>query len=178
VAVSFALLVGAGLTLRSVWEMQSVDPGFDPHDVLAVHVDVDFAYYKTPTLRRGFFDALLERARAIPGVNIAAISSTYPLDAGANSVVGAIVKGSTLPADAVPPQAQFEVATPEFFQTVGVRLLRGRVFGPEDGADAPLTMVVNQALARQLFGDADPIGQQVALRDQPEQLHHSVGVRA
>jgi len=178
VAVSFALLVGAGLTLRSVWEMQSVDPGFDPHDVLAVHVDIDFAYYKTPALRRGFFDALLERARAIPGVNIAAISSTYPLDAAGNNVVGALVKGATLPADAVPPQAQFEVATPEFFQTVGVRLLRGRLFGPEDRADAPPTLVVNQALARALFGDADPIGQQVALSYQPDQFRTIVGVVA
>lgn len=178
VAVSFALLVGAGLTLRSVWELQSVDAGFDPRGVLAVHVDLDFTVYRTGEERRAFYDALLERARSIPGVNVAAISSTYPLDTAGNNVVPVSVQGQALDAGATPPQAQFEVASPEFFQAVGVRLLRGRTFTAEDRQGAPLTVVVNQALATRLFGSADPIGRQIALAFQPEAWRTVVGVVA
>jgi predicted permease len=178
VAISFALLVGAGLTLRSVWQMQTVDAGFDPHDVLAVHVDLDFAFYKTPDLRRAFYTKLLERARSLPGVNIAAISSTYPLDAVGNNLVGVIVKGEPTAPNTTPPQAQFETASPGFFQTVGIRLLRGRAFGPEDRPDGPPTLVINQALAKQLFGNANPIGQQIALGFQANTFRTVVGVVA
>ncbi|MEO8504684.1 MAG: ABC transporter permease [Acidobacteriota bacterium] len=178
VAISFALLIGAGLTLRSVWELQNVDAGFDPHNVLAVHIDLDFSHYTTAELRAHFYDALLERARALPGVNIAAISSTYPLDSAGNNILGVLAKGQPTSFGAVLPQAQFEAASPEFFQTVGVRLLQGRTFTDADRVGAPPVVVINQALAKTLFGEADPIGQQMALGFQPNTWNTVIGVVA
>ncbi len=178
VAVSFTLLVSAGLTLRSVATLQNVDAGFEPQGVLAVQMDLDVTYYKTGDLRRAFFDALLSRVRALPGVSAAAISSSYPLGTADSRPVGLVVPGQPIAADAAPPQAQYEVAGPGFFQTVGVRLLRGRAFGPEDRKDSPLVVVINRSLAARLFGDADPIGRQIAMSFQPTALRTVVGVVA
>ncbi|HVT17123.1 MAG TPA: ABC transporter permease [Thermoanaerobaculia bacterium] len=178
VAVSFLLLVGAGLTLRSIAKLQAVDAGFDPANVLAVAVDLDWAHYKTPELRRVFHRALLARARSLPGVATAAYSSNYPLDGTGFRTAGVRLEGREV-ADSEVPQAGLRFASSEVFTALGIRLERGRGFADTDRDGAPRVAVLGHALAGRLFGAEDPVGRRIALAfDDPPIWHTVVGVIA
>ncbi|HYL06229.1 MAG TPA: ABC transporter permease [Thermoanaerobaculia bacterium] len=178
VAVSFLLLVSAGLTLRSIWKLQAVDAGFDPQNVLALTVDLDWAHYKTAGERRAFHRVLLEKARALPGVAAAAYSSSYPLDgigrgSGSVRVEGRDTAGANL------PQAGFRMASPDVLRALGIRIERGRGLESGDRDGAPRVAVLGHALADQLFGQEDPIGRRIAVGSaQPPVWRTVVGVIA
>jgi putative ABC transport system permease protein len=178
VAVSFLLLVGAGLTLRSIWKLQAVDAGFNAENVLALAIDLDWAHYQTPEQRRAFHRALLERVRDLPGIAAAAYSSSYPLDGAGRGTTGVRVEGrQTAAADL--PQAGFRIASPGVWKALGIRLERGRGFEGADRDGAPRVAVLGHALAGRLFGSEDPIGRRVALDAiRPPNLHTVIGVIA
>ena len=173
VAVSFLLLVSAGLTLRSIWKLQAVDAGFDPENVLALKVDLDWAHYQTPEERRLFHRALLEKARALPGVATAAYSSSYPLDGFGGSTVGVRVEGRDV-ADASLPEGGFRIASADVFKTLGIRIERGRGFEDADRDGAPRVAVLGHALASRLFGAEDPVGRRVAYGPRQAPLWYTV----
>jgi predicted permease len=177
VAVSFLLLVCAGLTLRSVWKLQAVDAGFNPENVLAVAVDLDWAHYKTPALRRTFQRALLEKARALPGVAAAAYSSNYPLDGTGRATAGVRVEGRAV-ADSDLPQADFRFASPGAFAALGIRIERGRGLKDADRENGPPVAVLGHALAHRLFGSEDPVGRRVTFGPGTPLWHTVVGVIA
>jgi putative ABC transport system permease protein len=177
VAVSFLLLVSAGLTLRSVWNLQAVDAGFNPENVLAVAVDLDWAHYKTPALRRIFQRALLEKARALPGVAAAAYSSSYPLDGTGRNTAGVQVEGRNV-ADADLPQAGLRSASAGALATLGIRIERGRGFDGTDRDGAPPVAVLGHGLASRLFGSEDPVGRRVTFGPGKPLWHIVVGVIA
>jgi predicted permease len=178
VAVSFLLLVSAGLTLRSIWKLQAVDAGFNAENVLALAIDLDWAHYKTPEQRRAFHRALLDRTQALPGVATAAFSSSYPLDGLGNGTVGLRVEGRDIAAPNL-PQAGFRIASNDVFKALGIRLERGRGFEITDRDGAQRVAVLGHALASQLFGAENPIGRRVALASsQKPQWHTIVGVIA
>ncbi len=177
VAVSFLLLVGAGLTLRSVWKLQAVDAGFNPENVLAVAVDLDWAHYKTSPLRRTFQRARLEKARALPGVAAAAFSSSYPLDGTGRSTGGVRVEGRVV-ADADLPQAGFRFASPGAFAALGIRIERGRGLEDTDREGGPPVAVLGHALANRLFGSEDPLGRRLTFGAGTPLWHTVVGVIA
>ncbi|HXO26483.1 MAG TPA: ABC transporter permease [Thermoanaerobaculia bacterium] len=177
VAVSFMLLVGAGLTLRSVWKLQAVDAGFNPENVLAVAVDLDWAHYKTLPLRRTFQRALLEKARALPGTAAAAYSSNYPLDGLGRATSGVRVQGRAV-ADADLPQADFRFASPGAFAALGIRIERGRGIEETDRDGGPPVAVLGHGLASRLFGSEDPVGRRVTFGPGTPLWHTVVGVIA
>jgi putative ABC transport system permease protein len=177
VAVSFLLLVGAGLTLRSVWKLQAVDAGFNPENVLAVAVDLDWAHYKTLALRRTFQRTLLEKARALPGVAAAAYSSNYPLDGTGRATAGVRVEGRAV-ADTDLPQADFRFASPGAFAALGIRIERGRGLEETDRDGGPPVAVLGHALASRLFGSEDPVGRRVTFGPGTPLWHTVVGVIA
>jgi putative ABC transport system permease protein len=177
VAVSFLLLVGAGLTLRSVWNLQAVDAGFNPENVLAVAVDLDWAHYKTPELRRVFQRALLEKASELPGVAASAYSSSYPLDGTGRSTAGVRVEGRAI-ADADLPQAGLRAASAGALATLGIRIERGRGLDATDRAGAPPVAVLGHGLANRLFGSEDPVGRRVTFGSGTPEWHTVVGVIA
>jgi len=178
VAVSFLLLVSAGLTLRSIWNLQAVDAGFDPENVLALTVDLDWAHYKTAGERRAFHRLLLERARALPGVTAAAYSSSYPLDGLGRGTTGVRVEGRAA-ARADLPQAEFRIASSDVWRTLGIRIERGRGLDGGDRDGAPRVAVLGHALAAQLFGAEDPVGRRIAVGSrQPTAWCTVVGVIA
>ena len=177
VAVSFMLLVGAGLTLRSVWKLQAVDAGFNPENVLAVAVDLDWAHYKTPAQRRTFQRALLEKARALPGVAADAYSSNYPLDGTGRATSGVRVEGRAV-ADSDLPQADFRFASPGAFTSLGIRIERGRGLEETDRDGGPRVAVLGHALASRLFGSEDPVGRRVTFGPGTPLWHTVVGVIA
>jgi putative ABC transport system permease protein len=163
IALSLVLLVGAGLTIKSFIRLQHVPTGFNPDNLLAIGITPPAARYTDPRQRADFYERTLDALRALPGVQAAGATSRLPLLPG-NSTRGLMVAG--LP-PTTPTGADFRTATPDYFRTMGIPLLRGRVFEEADREDRPLVAIVSSALAQRFWPDRDPIGQQFSI-DQPE----------
>jgi len=162
VAISFVLLIGAGLLLRSFVKLRAVDPGFDSDRVLTAVVDLDWAKYDTSEKRRAYFRAMLDRLGREPGVEKAALSLTFPLNDTERFDQQVVVDRGT-PPPPVGPAADFRLASPDYFRTIGMSLLRGRVFTARDTADARPVAIINLSMARRYFGDTDPVGRRLSL---------------
>jgi putative ABC transport system permease protein len=166
VAVSFVLLVGAGLMLRSLFKLQKVNPGFDPERVLVMRVTANWSKYTTGQQYRDLSLRLVERARAAPGVLSAAMASTYPLnplglaDGGFN--VNFQIEGRPPNPNEPAPQVDYRVASADYFQTIRLPLLKGRLFTEADDAQARQVAVINQTMARHRWGDEDPVGKRIS----------------
>ncbi len=161
VAVSFLLLVTAGLFVRSVQRAGRVDLGFrQDHEFMAT-VDVALARYDSVEGRR-FFRALVQRASDLPGVRSAALGFDIPLGTDHNDL-GIYADLPTLVQDKGHTNVERNVVTPRYFSALGIRLLRGRVFEEGDDSAAPRVMVINAAMAARLWPRQDPVGQRVRL---------------
>ena len=153
--LAVTLLAGAGLLLRSFAQLQAVSPGFSTAGVLTFDVAV-----RNP--RPGFFDEAIERLRALPGVDGAALVSQIPATGrGIGAWVNILER--PLPANQTPPAEAYRVISPEYFSTVGIPLVRGRFPTRDDRLDGQRSVVINQALARRYWPDADPIGKEIYL---------------
>jgi putative ABC transport system permease protein len=166
ISLAVVLLVGAGLLLRSFSALTRVSPGFDPDNLLVVNLPLSPRTYQDPAVRTGAVERIVEGARRLPGVRNAAITTTLPM-AGA----GATIHFNRM---AFPPRgpddyvmAGLRAATPEYLATLGVPLLRGRLFTDRDREGAAPVVVVNEWMARQFFPDLDPIGQRIQLGTEP-----------
>jgi macrolide transport system ATP-binding/permease protein len=154
VALSLIALVAAGLFLRSLQETQRIDPGFETNRVFALSFNLGREGY-TPERGLQFHERLLERAAALPGALSASVAQNRPFQGGfARSV---LLEGSEA-AEQNRTLVQVNTVTPGYFQTVGISLMRGRDFTPQDTADTPLVVVVNETMADRYFGGADAIG--------------------
>jgi predicted permease len=165
VALALVLTVGAGLLVRSFRQLQRVDPGFDARGVLTVELDLPRTRYDSPEKVTGFWDELVRRGRALPGVTAAAATSNLPLTPASWSS-GFSIAGR--PPD-LAAQAVHREISPDYFRVMRVPVLRGRAFTREDaGAAAPGVVLINQALARKYFAGQDPIGQRVSFDQVPD----------
>jgi predicted permease len=153
VALSIVLVVAAGLFLRALQRAASIDPGFDPRGVEIASLDLSLGGY-TDATGPVFARELLERVRAIPGVQSATLSAQLPLSMG-----GMGLGGLSLPGQENGIDADWNVVEPNYFATLRTPLLRGRDFTTADDAHAPLVAIINETLARHFFANADPIGQ-------------------
>ena len=164
-ALALMLLAGAGLMLKTLGRLLSVDPGFRPDRVLALQFSlVGDAYAQDPAVV-AFQDRLLERVRALPGVEAAALAGQIPLG-GNGDRFGFHVDGRRVAANpAEDPSAERYSVTPDYFRVMGIALERGRLFTGEDRAAAVPVMVISQTTARQLFGGEDPLGRRVRIGD-------------
>jgi putative ABC transport system permease protein len=167
VALSFMLLMGAGLMMRSLLKLQSVNPGFNPENVLTLRVSPNGYRYNTSEKYRDFMLRVLDRARSQPGVLSAALGSTYPMNAigirfGPNNQP---FKIENRPQDsgAPPLTADIRSVTPAYFDTIKMPLVKGRVFTDNDDDKAPQVAVINQSLAKHYWGDEDPIDRRIML---------------
>jgi len=148
-------LVGATLLVRSFAELRGVDLGFETERVLVANLPLPAERYSTGEARFAFFEALTERARAIPGVEAVGFANRFPLRGGWES--GIDFDGDTSGAD---HSAAFQAIGGDYFRALGVSLRRGRAFGPSDGKGAPGAAVVNEAFVRRFLASRpDPIGQ-------------------
>ncbi len=163
VAVSFVLLIGAGLMLRSLWRLQSVDAGIRTENVLSMRVALNFSKYTTPALRAQFLTTLAERLRDIPGVRSAGGAGTFPMNEGGGFLAGVRIQGQPEVEAARLPRAEVQAATPGYFQTVGIPLLRGRLIDDRDIADRESVAVISDSMARQFFPNADPVGARISI---------------
>ena len=162
-AVTVVLLAAAGLATRSLLELRRVDPGFDPASVLTMRLTPSRDTYTTAALRTAFNDDVLARVRALPGVQTAALATSFPLLSGQPFNVPFQVEGRPLEPDQTPPQAEVRVASDGYFATIGTPVLRGRAFGAEDRVESVPVAVVNRSLARRLWPEGDPLNARVSL---------------
>jgi putative ABC transport system permease protein len=162
VAISFLLLVGAGLMVRSHRELQRVDPGFDPENVLTAGIDLPFSKYSGLQPVLAFFGALEERVTAQPGVVSVGVASAVPLGGAVNAPDFSIV-GQPTPPGRPEPQATLYMASEGYFRTLEIPVLTGRGFTERDREDAPGAVVVSRSLARRYFSGQDPLGKQIVI---------------
>jgi putative ABC transport system permease protein len=157
VAVALVLLVGGGLLMRTFLRLQSADLGFDPSNVLVGFVLPPQAPYPDATTRIAFYDQLLEKSAALPGVRKAALASVIPL--GGDSDMDLLIEGRPLPRHAAEATVSwYRVISAEYFEAMGIRLVKGRAFAP---GEAQPTLVLNETLARKFWPGDDPLGQRV-----------------
>ncbi|HET9387461.1 MAG TPA: ABC transporter permease [Gemmatimonadales bacterium] len=160
VALALVLLAGAGLMLKSLWHLQSTSIGIDTDGVVIARLGLPGARYDAES-SRAFYAALLERIRGVPGVQYAAFGNCPPASGGCSRT--SILFDLTSAFSGRDPLVGSYWASPEYFSTLGIRLLRGRLFDDHDRAGRPNVVLINETAARQFWPNADPIGQIVRI---------------
>ncbi|MEA2261167.1 MAG: hypothetical protein QOJ51_3992, partial [Acidobacteriaceae bacterium] len=174
VALSVVLLIGAGLMIRSLWKLQTIDPGFDQRNVLTLAVMVPKHQFTEPTQESQFFDQVLQRVRSLPGVESAGAVDDLPLLGGSNQPVAA--EGHPVVALSEQPEVSVRVATPGYLQAMRIPLLEGRSISAGDTADAAPVVVISQTMAKQLWPNQNPIGRHLKLSFFSDKDREVVGV--
>lgn len=167
VAISLMLLVGAGLMTRSFLSLLKTDPGFNPDNVLTMNLVIPGAKYKDDAGFTGFYNAVVERVKTIPGVESAAAVNFLPLG-GSNASDAYFVEGEPDPQPGHENLGRYRVCTPDYFRTLGIRLVKGRAFTDQDKAGAPKVMIVNETMVRKHWPNQDPIGKRVHFFGPPD----------
>jgi putative ABC transport system permease protein len=157
VALSLALLVGAGLMVRSLVALNRVDVGFEPSGVLAANISFPRAAYPTKASELAFFEAAVERLRQTPGIQQAAFATGLPMR-GAWTSGFELERGEPRAAGAPMEQAGFQAVSAGYFDTLGIRLLHGRALAHSDRTGAMPVAVVGEAFGRKFLGGKNPIG--------------------
>jgi putative ABC transport system permease protein len=160
VALSLMLLVSAGLLLRSFLQLVKTNPGFDSENLMTMNLVLPSAKYKEPPQRVAFYSDLVKRVEALPGVSSAALVNHLPLG-GSNSSTSILIEGLPEPPPGQEFEARYRVCTPNYFQTMGIPVLRGRAFTDQDRDGAQLAVIVNETFARKYWPDADPVGKRM-----------------
>jgi putative ABC transport system permease protein len=176
-ALSLILLVTSGLMIRSLGEIAQRGAGVEIESRLSFAVNPPRARYPEKVLRDTFFEGLVERLSALPQVKRASASASLPLGAGGSTVNRVhLIEDHPEPPDGPEHRASWNVVAPDYFRTIGIRLVRGRVFTKTDNADATPVIVINQTLADQMFPDQNPIGQRIRSWRDENLLREIVGV--
>jgi predicted permease len=161
VSLSVVLLTGAGLLVRTLLNLYSVDVGADLEGVLTVEVPLAGAGGRTTPEVREAYELMRSQIAALPGVTDAGVGSSVPLREN-DFELEIKAEGVAVDPDVPTPRAEYRTATPDYFRAAGIPLIAGREFEPTDQSDAALVVIVNEALAEQMFPGRDPIGQRVA----------------
>ena len=160
VALALVMLVGGGLMINSFIRLQAVESGFNTESVLTMRLSLARERYPRAQIEP-FFQQLRERVEAIPGVTSVATTSQYPPNVFWSRKVW--IDGRELDSEATLPTAYMTIASPAYFQTLGIPLKRGRVLAEADVEGAPAVSVINETLARRYFPGEDPIGRRIKL---------------
>ena len=162
VAVSMILLIGAGLFVRSLGNAQNVEPGFEDTQAAIVSFDVAHGGYTEEEAGHAFYNRYVQRVTALPGIESAAVVSIMPLGASV-STQELLLEGQELAPDENPPTVDFNVASPEYFATMGIPIVRGRTFSILDTETAPAVAIVSEAMAKRFWGTQDVVGKRLYL---------------
>ena len=160
VALAVVIVTAAGLLLKSFWRLHQVDLGFDTRQVLAAEVPLPSFDRDTAGRAPAFYDAIVERARTLPGVHAAAAASALPFGVTAYPAAMEVEEHPT-PAGGVPALPVRIVVTPDYFRVLDIPLLRGRAFTDADRAGAPAVALIDATAAKRLWPGEDAIGQRI-----------------
>jgi putative ABC transport system permease protein len=159
IALSFVLFIGAGLLVKSFHQLTAIAAGFDAQGVLTARIALPLDQYQSVDLQRAFFQRLAEKLQALPGVASAGATASIPLRG--NVMMSTVQIEGQPPTDfgvANVPITRVNSVTPGYFAALRVPLMEGRLLDERDGAEAPNSVVVNQAFVRRFFEKEDPIG--------------------
>ncbi len=178
IAIALVVLVGAGLLLQSFARLGRVDPGMQTTRLLTARITLPDVAYPRPEMIVNFYDRLIARLRATPGVAVA--STTFPLPlSGAVSATSFALAARPFPPNQNPSEVTQLVGT-DYFQAMGIPLLRGRRFADSDRLGSKPVVIVNQRFAEKYFPGEDPVGQQIkpswAMGNEPPQMREIIGV--
>jgi putative ABC transport system permease protein len=176
-ALSLVLLVTSGLMIRSMGQIARRGAGVEMESRLSFAVNPPRARYPKKALRDTFFEDLVDRLKALPQVKRASASASLPLGAGGSTVFRVhLIENHREPPDGPEHRASWNVVAPDYFRTLGIRLVRGRVFTSTDTANATPVIIINQTLADRMFPDQNPIGQRIRSWRDENLLREVVGV--
>ena len=175
VALSIVLLVGAGLMIRSFQQLQNVAPGFESRGVLTMTAAVARAKFPQPEQFINFFEQILQRVRALPGVEAAGVIDDIPLDQNGSHQPIAI-EGQPEVAMADQPEVDVRLISKSYLHAMHIPLLRGRDFSDQDVSGRPESILISESMAKRFWPDQDPIGKRVKLTFSPDQFREVVGV--
>jgi putative ABC transport system permease protein len=167
IALAMLLLVGAGLLLRSFSRLQDIAPGFQADHLLVADLPLSQTTYAKPEQRFEFYDRLVERAKTLPGVRSAAAASFLPVSGG-----GGLLHFNITGRPPKSPQdytaTGYRTITPNYFETLGVPLLQGRLFRPADNEKGPAVVVINATMAHTYFPGENPLGKRIQVGAIPD----------
>ena len=174
VALSIVLLIGAGLMLRSLWNLQNTNPGFDARNVLTMALEVPKNQFTKPAEEHGYLGQVLQRIRALPGVESAGGVDDLPLSGGSNQPVA--VEGRPVVPMSEQPEVSVREVTPGYFDAMKISLLEGRRIQEGDTADSNAVVVISKSMANQFWPHESPIGHHLKLTFFPDRERTVVGV--
>jgi len=174
VALSLVLLVGATLMIRTLWNLRSVHPGFVSDRVLTMRLGIAANEFSTEAQQVQFYEQLLQRVRALPGVQSAAVTDDLPLEGGSMQPVA--VEGQPTVEMAHQPEVSVRLLSPQFMKTMGIPIVRGREITDADTATSAPVVLVSESMAKQFWPNEDPIGKRLTLTFFPKQVRQVVGV--
>lgn len=166
ITLAFVLLMSAGLMGKSLLQLLNVDPGYDPHNVLTAGVYVYGDRYKQADAELNFYDQGMQRLRATPGIDGAAMVSTLPL--ASSDRRGFHIKERPLANEAAAPSPDTYAVSPDYFNVMRIPLVHGRVFTNADRAGAPGVALISDSCAKAVFPGEDPIGRHIQLGDRDD----------
>jgi putative ABC transport system permease protein len=164
IALAFVLLVGAGLVLRSFVSLLQVDPGFAADKVVAIQAFI-WDRFNKPEQRETYIRETLERIEALPGVEAAGVTTAIPLlGSSSTSSVPFAVEGKAPPQTGTEPVAQLTIASVNYFDAIGARMIDGRLFNQFDAKDTPRVALINDTMARRNWPGENPVGTKFTLK--------------
>ncbi|HSE37331.1 MAG TPA: ABC transporter permease, partial [Blastocatellia bacterium] len=169
VALALVLLVGAGLLGQTFIRLVSLQPGFNPQNLLTVQLFLPTERYKTGRQVAEFYQRVTEEFRAIPGIVAVGTTSAGP-QFGGYETVDFLVEGQSAAASGEYPRGRFYNVGPDYFHTMQIPLLAGREFTASDTRDAPQVAIINQTMARRYFSGEDPLGKRLLLVREKESV--------
>ena len=158
VAMAMVLLVGAGLMIKSLYRLQQVDLGFDPTNVLTLHLSLSQVKYREPQTQRAFFDQLIGKVERLPGVKSVGVVNFLPLS-GSGNRRNISVEGK--PEN--PVNVEFRISNPQYFTAMGLELRKGRLFDEHDRENTTYVTVVNESFTRIFLPGEDPLGKRIKM---------------
>ena len=174
IALALVLLTGAGLVLRSFSNLLSVDPGFSAAGVLSADFAAPFDKYRDVGARVDLHQRIFEAVQALPGVEAVGVGVVTPLT-GNNWTAGFERADRPVPEGQRPPDVGWQSASGGYFRVLGIPLLAGRLFSPQDGPSAPPVVIISEAIRDQLFKGEDPLGRRVKLGNEDAEIVGVVG---
>ena len=161
VALALVLLIGAGLMLKSLYQLQRVDLGFNPNNILTMRISLPQSKYAQPTQQHAFFDELINRVEHLPEVNAAGLVNFLPFS-GTGNRRNVSVEGK--PEN--PINVEFRLSNPQYFRALHCELRAGRLFDESDRANTPYVAVVNETFVRIFLPEGEPLGKRIRMGGQ------------
>jgi predicted permease len=175
IAFALVLLTGAGLFLRGLHRFANLDPGWRVDGLVMAQISLQGTNYATPAQRLSFLQRLEERLQALPGVEKVALSGSQAVW-GFNSSGSFRIEGEPEPEPGQWPEVFFEPVTPQYFETLGIRLLEGRTFAHADTIDKPAVVIINQTMAERFWPNQSAIGKRIGRPGQDPRWQEVIGV--